>query len=107
MYSTFTPDSLDGKLTPNPMMGFVRSAKTPAPANLGSRGYKSSTPRSGALLLYPLDPKLAGAGAFPNRTKPILGFGVSFPSSESGVKVEYKVDHIIWGQWELEYGASE
>ena len=64
-------------------------------------------PERGVLLLYPLDPKLAGSGVFSERTKPIMGFGVSFPSSESGVKVEYKVDHLIWGQWELEYGASE
>lgn len=72
----------------------------------GTEGVQGS-PERGVLLLYPLDPKLAGADVFPNRTKPIMGFGVSFPSSESGVKVEYKVDHLIWGQWELEYGASE
>jgi hypothetical protein len=33
-----------------------------------------------------------------------MGFAVSFPSSDSGVVVEYKVDHLYWEQ---EYGASE
>ncbi len=66
-----------------------------------------AAPERGLLLLYALDPKLAGKDVFKTRTDPIIGFGVSFPASESGVKVEYKVDHLIWNQWELDYGASE
>ncbi|MCW2311482.1 Z1 domain-containing protein [Rhodoferax antarcticus] len=61
-------------------------------------------PERGLLLLYALDPKQAGQDVFPERKKPIIGFGVSFPSSDSGVKVEYKVDHLLWEQ---EYGSAE
>jgi len=73
---------------------------------LGADGVPPA-PERGLLLLYPLDPQLAGEGVFSSRKKPIMGFGLSFPASQSGVKVEYKVDHLIWSQWESEYGASE
>jgi hypothetical protein len=33
-----------------------------------------------------------------------MAFGVSFPSSDSGVKVEYAVDHLLWTQ---EYGPAD
>ncbi len=61
-------------------------------------------PQRGVLLLYPLDPKLAGVGVFGDRTDPVMAFGVSFPSSDSGVKVEYAVDHLTWNQ---EYGPAD
>lgn len=57
----------------------------------------------GLLLLYLLDPQKA-EGGFGDRTAPIAAFGVSFPSSTSGVKVEYKVDHLLW---ETEYGPAD
>lgn len=59
----------------------------------------------GLLLLYPLDPAESGSenSAFVTRTTPAMGIGVSFPVSDSGVKVEYLVDHKLWS----EYGASE
>ncbi len=59
---------------------------------------------AGLLLLYPLSP--AGAKGFVPEgwDTPVIGFAVSFPSSDSGVVVEYKVDHLYWEQ---EYGASE
>lgn len=63
-----------------------------------------AAPERGLLLLYALDPKLAGDGVFPDRNDPIIAFGVSFPSSDSGVKVEYMVDHLLWEQ---EYGSAE
>ena len=69
----------------------------------GADGIAAARER-GLLLLYPLDPQLAGEGAFPDRKTPIIAFGVSFPSSDSGVKVEYKVDHLLWEQ---EYGAAD
>ena len=58
----------------------------------------------GLLLVYPLSP--AGAKGFVPEgwNTPVIGFAVSFPSSNSGVVVEYKVDHLFWEQ---EYGASE
>lgn len=59
----------------------------------------------GLLLLYPLDPTESGSenSAFVSRTTPVMAVGVSFPVSDSGVKVEYLLDHKLWS----EYGASE
>ena len=67
----------------------------------------SAAPERGLLLLYPLDPQLAGADILGDRKEPVIAFGVSFPSSDSGVKVAYKVDHLIWERWEQEYGSAE
>ena len=49
-------------------------------------------PRNGLLLLYPLDPKAI------NTEIPVIGFGISFPSSNSAKSVEYKVNNIYWEQ---------
>lgn len=68
----------------------------------GAEGAPAALER-GLLLIYLLDPKKA-EGNFGDRAAPIVAFGVSFPSSSSGVKVEYKVDHLLW---ETEYGPSE
>jgi len=63
-----------------------------------------AAPERGLLLLYPLAPKESGFKGFAGRTDPIMAFGVSFPSSDSGVKVEYAVDHLTWTQ---EYGPAD
>lgn len=78
----------------------------PAIRHIRGRGCESvaPAPQRGVLLLYPLDPKLAGVGVFADRTDPVMAFGVSFPSSDSGVKVEYAVDHLTWTQ---EYGPAD
>ena len=60
-------------------------------------------PERGLLLLYALDPLLAEAG-FPTDTPPVIAFGMSFPGSHSGRKVEYVVNNVLWEQ---EYGASD
>lgn len=60
-------------------------------------------PDRGLLLLYALDPKLAEAD-LPEIGPPVVAFGISFPGSNNGVKVEYKVNTVLW---DLEYGASE
>ena len=60
-------------------------------------------PERGLLLLYLLDPKEAGA-KLPEDTPPVVAFGVSFPGSSSGRKVEYNVTNILWEQ---EYGSAE
>lgn len=57
----------------------------------------------GLLLLYVLDPDLAKAG-FQKGTPPVIAFGISFPGSDSGLRVEYKVNNLLWEQ---EYGAAE
>lgn len=61
-------------------------------------------PQRGLLLLYPLDPRQAASNALAGRKDPVMAFGVSFPSSDSGVKVEYAVDHLLWTQ---EYGPAD
>jgi hypothetical protein len=68
----------------------------------GAEGVPPALER-GLLLLYLLDPQKA-EGNFGGRTAPIVAFGVSFPSSMSGVKVEYQVDHLLW---ETEYGPAD
>ena len=49
-------------------------------------------PRNGLLLLYSLDPKAINAEV------PVVGFGISFPSSDSAKSVEYKVNNVYWEQ---------
>jgi hypothetical protein len=61
-------------------------------------------PQRGLLLLYPLDPQKADSEALAGRKDPVMAFGVSFPASDSGVKVEYAVDHLLWTQ---EYGPAD
>lgn len=61
----------------------------------------AKAPERGLLLLYPLDPSEAG---FDDKLTPIMAFGVSFPTSRSGIKVEYEVDHLLW---ESEYGPAD
>ena len=58
-------------------------------------------PERGLLLLYILDPQEAGLA---DGTPPVVAFGISFPDSRSGLKVEYKVNNILWEQ---EYGPAE
>lgn len=58
----------------------------------------------GIILLYPLSPKETKDSPPIAGEEPIIAFAMGFPSSDSGVKVEYKVDHLYWEQ---EYGPSE
>lgn len=60
-------------------------------------------PERGLLLIYALDPTKADAG-FPSGTPPVIAFGISFPGSTTGLKVEYKVNNVLWEQ---EYGPAE
>ncbi len=69
----------------------------------GSIYQKNAAGAPGLLLLYPLSPDGA-QGIAPAWREPIMAFALSFPSSESPVKVEYKVDHLLWEQ---EYGAAD
>ncbi|MBZ9769422.1 Z1 domain-containing protein [Mesorhizobium sp. CA6] len=57
----------------------------------------------GLLLIYLLDPAEAG-GNVPADLPPVVAFGISFPASESGTKVEYKVNNVAWMQ---EYGGAD
>lgn len=60
-------------------------------------------PERGLLLLYLLDPAQAGPD-LPTGLPPVVAFGISFPASESGTKVEYKVNNVAWMQ---EYGGAD
>ena len=60
-------------------------------------------PERGLLFLYGLDPHEAEAGLSED-APPIVAFAVSFPGSNSGTKVEYKVNNVLWEQ---EYGSAE
>jgi hypothetical protein len=66
----------------------------------GAEGVKAH-PDRGLLMIYLLDAETAG---FPLDTVPVAAFGISFPGSNSGRKVEYKVNNILWEQ---EYGPAE
>lgn len=84
--------------TPNgPSIRFIRGKGSEADG-------VAPAPHRGLLLLYPLDPQQAGSEALASRKDPVMAFGVSFPASDSGVKVEYAVDHLLWTQ---EYGPSD
>lgn len=60
-------------------------------------------PDRGLMLLYVIDPQKAEAGLSPS-IEGVVGFGISFPGSQSGVKVEYKVTNVYWEQ---ELGAAD
>ena len=61
-------------------------------------------PERGVLLIYTLNPNPDVAGIDLPKDLPPIAFGISFPGSQSGVKVEYKVNNVLWEQ---EYGHSE
>jgi hypothetical protein len=77
----------------------------PAVRKIRGFGAENVAPRpdKGVLALYALDPQKANAD-FPAGTPPIIAFGISFPGSNAGLKVEYKVNNVLWEQ---EYGPSE
>ena len=89
----------------------LRESKEPdapnGPAVRKIRGFGAegvaAHPERGLLLLYALDPMKADA-SFPADTPPVIAFGISFPSSNSGLKVEYKANNVLWEQ---EYGPAE
>ncbi len=85
--------------------------RTPSPLHVRRvRGFGGpgvpGRPDSGLLLLYVLDPLKAGIGT-PDETPGVAAFAISFPGSNRGEKVEYKVNNVLWEQWEQEYGSAE
>jgi len=60
--------------------------------------------RRGLLLLYVVTwPGDSDAPDWFTCDVPLVGFAVSFPSSNAGVQVEYKVDQLLW----KEYGGPD
>ena len=91
--------------------GRLRKTKEPESPNgpairrtrgFGADGVPAHLER-GVLLVYALDPRPAWTG-LPEGAPPVIAIGVSFPASTSGVKVQYKVNNILWDQ---QYGAAE
>jgi hypothetical protein len=83
------------------------SPNGPAIRKIRGSGNANIQPRpdKGVLILYAIDPNhVETTVALPSDSPPIMAFGISFPASKSGVKVEYKVNNILWEQ---EYGPSE
>jgi hypothetical protein len=89
---------------------FGKTAEPDQPSGTALRrvrgfGYEhvAANPSRGLLMLYVLDPGYEDA-KLPPGTPPVVAFGISFPASESGVKVEYKVNNVLWEQ---EYGPAD
>jgi hypothetical protein len=76
------------------------------PAMRRVRGYGApgipAHPERGVLFIYLLD--VEGIEGQPASGTPVVAFGISFPGSRSGTKVEYKVNNVLWEQ---EYGAAD
>lgn len=68
----------------------------------GSAGVKGQ-PERGLLIISLLDISMAEIDVFED-LPPVVAFAISFPASNSGHKVEYKVTNTLWEQ---EYGAAE
>jgi hypothetical protein len=72
------------------------------------RGYGAegvaAHPERGVLLIYLLNQENIEDDGPPAGTTPIVAFGISFPGSKSGTRVEYKVNNVLWEQ---EYGAAD
>jgi len=60
-------------------------------------------PERGVLFIYPIDSMKSEAG-FNQPTPAVIAFAISFPGSDSDLKVEYKVNNVLWEQ---EYGSAE
>jgi hypothetical protein len=94
--SEWKPDPSRNRITPpiRPSGKKVRDIR-----GLG-KDFIEPSPERGVLLLYPLAPD----GVMNDWQDPVMAFAISFPSSDSAVKVEYKVDHLLWEQ---EYGPAD
>ncbi len=69
-----------------------RTEPPDAPSGLAIR--HTRPPRRGLLVLYPLDPERAGIKDVPA----VMGFAISFPSSDRAVGIQYVVNNIYWTQ---------
>lgn len=100
--SAWKPEPARGrtKLPDSPSGKGIREAR----AKLGGEADR------GLLLLYSLAPYYKGKEKLPENLivpgwdKPIMAFAIAFPSTESGIRVEYEVNLRYWEQ---EYGPSE
>jgi hypothetical protein len=91
------PDAARGRINPpvRPSGRKIREVRGAAPGGPLDRG---------VLLVYPLSPLSDDKPIVQGWDQPIVAFAMAFPTSETGIKVEYKVDLRYWEQ---EYGPSE
>lgn len=62
------------------------------------RGFgQYAEPDRGLLLLYLIDPALSGVEEIKD-ADPVLAWAISFPGSNSGTKVPYEVNNVLWTQ---------
>lgn len=71
--------------------------KTPPDSPSGTMMRQVRSPKTGLLLIYPLDT------AKTKTDLPLIGFAFSFPQSDKAQKVTYRVTNLYWQQ---EYGGS-
>lgn len=82
-----------------------RAAEPGEPNGPAVRFVRGTSGDSGGLLLiYPIDPARSGHITVQSIGLPIIGIGVSFPTSELGAKIPYSVNNVAW---ELQYGSAE
>ncbi len=74
-----------------------------SPSGPAIRKVKGSVGGTGLLLLYFIDPRPEWTGLAAGAPD-IAAFAISFPGSDAGVKVEYKVNNVLWEQ---EYGPAQ
>ena len=81
-------------------------SRTEPPDTPNGPAIRKIRPRTrGVLFLYVLDPALAGPDSgLADQGLPVAGFALSFPASDSGVRVDYKVNNVLWDR---EFGGSE
>lgn len=62
------------------------------------RGFGAhAEPQKGLLLLYLIDPARSGVDEIAE-ADPVLAWAISFPGSNSGTKVPYEVNNVLWTQ---------
>jgi len=63
---------------------------------------KMRSREKGLLMIYLIDPDEAEIKDFSG--PPVVGFGISFPESDSGCKVTYKINSVMIKEWSTRYG---
>lgn len=62
------------------------------------RGFgKNAEPQKGLLMLYLINPKTSNLPEI-ETAAPVLAWAISFPGSNSGTKVPYEVNNVLWTQ---------
>jgi len=99
----------EGKIDPTSGRGSKEEPEVPNGLAIRKiRGFGSdgvaAHPERGVLFVYAIDPLMDPEAKFQDGTPPLIAFAISFPGSNSGLKVEYKVNNVLWEQ---EYGSAE